>query len=303
MLNFADFVPVSVQDRETLTAQILRSGVKSCEFSFANLVMWGKSFDIRYARYNGHLYFSEFDEEEKERGLFFLPSPGNEPTPAELREISDALRDETTPGRYFCVDAGYLGRNADCGKFFSVSPMDDSADEYLYETEKLATLAGEKLAKKRNLIAQFLRDHPDASTRTIDASLAKECLKMAEAWRANRPDRDDPDVLREKAALETAFGAFDRLGLVGLAAFAGGEMVAFEVCSPISGNICDEHFEKALHGCKGAAQFINRETAKMLLPRAKYLNREQDMGLPGLRQAKLSYAPCEVLKLFVLSPR
>lgn len=303
MISTGDFQPVTLSSRDELVPRISRSGVKSCEFSFANLVMWGKTFDIRYAVYRDHLYLMELDDDGKKRGLLFLPDAGNEPDATELREVSGALKSADNPGVFYCVPQEYLDRHCDLDDFFTVSPMGEDYDDYLYEVDSLAGLRGEKLAKKRNLIRQFLRDHPGAEVREITSSMVGECLALAEIWRSTHPDGDSPEMLQEKAALGTLAENFDELDFTGAAVYHQGEMIAFELCSPLSDGIYDEHFEKSLYFAKGAAQFVNRECAKLLQDKAKYLNREQDMGLAGLRQAKRSYMPCEMVKNFAITPR
>ncbi len=303
MISREDFRPVTLLSRDEIAPRIGRSGVKSCEFSFANLVMWGKTFDIRYALYRDHLYFRELDDEEQKYGLLFLADAENEPDAAELREVSDALKNAANPGIFYCVPQEYLDRHRDLGKFFTVSAMGENYDDYLYQVDSLVELRGEKLAKKRNLIRQFLRNYPDAEVREITSSIIGECLALAEKWRSTHPDGDSQEMLQEKAALATLSENFDALDFIGAAVYHQGEMIAFELCSPLSDGIYDEHYEKSLYFAKGAAQFVNRECAKLLQGKAKYLNREQDLGLAGLRQAKRSYMPCEMVTNFSLTPR
>ncbi len=298
-----DFRRVTAQSRGAIADRIYRSGVKSCEFSFANLVMWGETFDICYAFHRDHLYLKELDDDENQYCLLFLPDAQNEPDGAELREVSDALRDEKNPGVFYCVPREYLDRHDELEQFFTIAPMGEDYDDYLYDIDALVELRGEKLAKKRNLIRQFLRLYPDAKVCEIHSSMIGECLALAETWRSTHPDKDAPEMLQEKAALATLIENFEALQMTGCAVYHQDRMIAFELCSLVSCGIFDEHYEKSLYTYKGAAQFLNCETAKLLQGKAKLLNREQDLGLAGLRQAKRSYAPCEMVRNFALTPK
>jgi hypothetical protein len=101
--------------------------------------------------------------------------------------------------------------------------------------------------------------------------------------------------------MKIAFDRFDALGLAGVMVTVGKEPVAFSVFNRLTRNTCDILFEKANMAFKGAAQVINQETARYLKDKCHYLNREQDLGVPGLRQAKLSYVPSALMIPHTLS--
>ncbi|MCG8619009.1 MAG: phosphatidylglycerol lysyltransferase domain-containing protein, partial [Desulfobacterales bacterium] len=107
-------------------------------------------------------------------------------------------------------------------------------------------------------------------------------------------------LIEEAAAIEKAFDNWDRLGLEGLVVTVDDNIAAFAVFSPLNLDTFNVHFEKANIAYKGAAQVINQETARYLSDRAVYINREQDLGIPGLRQAKMSYDPHRLLVPWVL---
>ena len=113
--------------------------------------------------------------------------------------------------------------------------------------------------------------------------------------------RVDESLLRERQAVCTALAHMDELGLVGGLIRAGGRVVAFSLASPITERCFDVHFEKAYADLQGSYAVINRELARYLraaYPGIAYLNREDDMGLPGLRKAKLSYFPDILLEKY-----
>ena len=105
----------------------------------------------------------------------------------------------------------------------------------------------------------------------------------------------------EYAALKQALGIIDRSLMDGLAITVEGKLAAFSIFSCLTPSTYDIHFEKSDLSFKGAAQVINHETAKYLKDKCKFVNREQDLGIKGLRQAKLSWEPHILFKPFLLT--
>jgi hypothetical protein len=105
----------------------------------------------------------------------------------------------------------------------------------------------------------------------------------------------------EYAALEQALDIIDSSRMDGLAITVDEKLVAFSIFSRLTPSTYDIHFEKSDLSFKGAAQVINHETAKYLQGKYEYVNREQDLGIKGLRQAKQSWDPHLVFKPYLLS--
>jgi len=296
------FLPIELKDREYFDLHLLLSYEQSCEFNFTNLFIWNHTSHAKWQVFKNRIYLHMKDEAEKLDMLAFISdSFRGEPEPFELAEISDAMRAAGYSGSFQHVRDSYIQNNlSELEKYFIVEPMPDSFSEYIHEVESLAELHGTKLAKKRNLIAQFKRNHPDARVEQMTASMLPEVLKLAEEWRAGMPEPESPFLKAETIAENLLAEHFSALDVTGLAVFIEDKMIAFEMCSRINRDMYTEHFEKSLHEYKGASQFINNEMAKFLLGKCKYLNREQDLGMPGLHQAKLSYEPEFMLKNYTI---
>lgn len=306
MIEQPDFLPsafrrITLADRDLLLPFLLHSKESSCEFNFANLYVWGFPFQSAFQIYNDrlYLYFAAIDEL-----LFTVNSAAdNEPSALELSHVADAMRAAGKSGRFSQIRRETIDRNPDITRFFQVEPEPDSFVEYLYSTQKLAELRGHLLSKKRNLIAQFLRAHESVRVEPVSPDNLPDCLEIARRWRLDNPLALTPELQMEQLALDHLADDFDALGLRGLIAYADDIPVAFSLAGPVSGSLWTESFEKSLHSCKGAAQFINQKLAQMLLPLpCTILNREQDLGQEGLRQAKMSYQPDAMLRNFRLVP-
>jgi hypothetical protein len=169
----------------------------------------------------------------------------------------------------------------------------------VYRVDALCELLGATLGKKRNLIKQFEREYPVHSVENIDLNNLDDAGKLAVRLNSSLPPSRFRNV--EESALRRAFTYWSQLDLEGLLLRVEQKPVAVAVFSRINHDTWDIHFEKAEREIKGAAQVINHETAIYLRDRAYYLNREQDLGLPGLRKAKHSYSPDLLLKRYALT--
>ena len=164
----------------------------------------------------------------------------------------------------------------------------DQAD-YMYEVEALRELRGKKLHGKRNFVNRFQTSYEgEYEIVTLTAAHRDEVLAFEEKWMAARDE--DEDYRREAVAIRRAFDDFDDLGMTGVALRLQGEMIAFALGSRINGDTILEDFEKALD-IPGAYQMINNAFMKICGEGYTYVNREEDMGIEGLRKAKLSYVP------------
>lgn len=282
----------TLADREQLQPIFLAADYRGCEYSFTNIFLWGQQ---QFAMVEGELVlFSHWDG----RSMYVYPGKRN------LGKIIDALSADAAergiPLRLYGLDADsvqelerlYPGR-------FGFSPNRDGFD-YLYDIDRLTGLKGKKLQQKRNHINRFLENNPNWYTRPITGENLDECRALALDWYRLHAD-GEKDWTLEKVAISRAFDAFEGLGLEGLALYTEAGMVAMTMGNRLRYDTFDVNFEKSYADIPGAYPLINREFARYIhekYPEIRYLNREEDMGLPGLRKSKLSYHPDELLEKY-----
>ena len=168
--------------------------------------------------------------------------------------------------------------------------------DYLYLRRDLAHLPGKKLHKKRNLVNAFINSYSYSEHRIDDANRS-DVMHVLEKWVEGREDRADYDAAKE------AVEKMQDLGLRGGLTYVDDVPAAYSLGEPLAkGRAFAVHFEKALGGYKGIYQFINRSFASMLPRHYVHINREQDLGDPGMRQAKMSYRPSGFVKKYVVRP-
>lgn len=288
------FKKVELSDKELIDRYLAKKTYRSCELIFANIFLWGRFFPTEFAVVEDTLVFRSFNEsddmsitfpagdlEQMKKALdllfVYFKEQGKEIQMHLVQEQEFALLEQWYPGR------------------FEIEYDRDAAD-YVYETEKLATLAGKKLHGKRNHINNFKKTYPNWSYERISKENEEDCFTMAMKWRKDHVcahgDEDCDEEKRDEMCVTlNALRLREELGLVGGLLRVDGEVVAFTLGEPLNPDTFVVHIEKAFADIQGAYPMINQQFVEHEAMDYKYVNREEDTGAEGLRKAKLSYRP------------
>ncbi|MCL2884173.1 MAG: phosphatidylglycerol lysyltransferase domain-containing protein, partial [Oscillospiraceae bacterium] len=180
---------------------------------------------------------------------------------------------------------------------FEVTPLPDAFD-YVYEREALSTLAGKVFHGKRGHIAAFSAKYAWEYERIDDAN-TPEVLQAAAQWCSEHGCCQDDSLTAENCAIVEAMMNRDALNIKGGLLRVDGKVIAFTFASPITDEVADIHVEKALSDYADAYAVINREFAARELSAYRYINRENDLGVEGLRKAKRSYHPAFMVEKYL----
>jgi hypothetical protein len=274
-------------DRQMVQIYIDKYAPESCEYNFANLFCWQEIYNYSWRLFKGRLVIYDGVNQ-----CAFMPL-GESLPPGELAELGrELMRDGLVPD-IGLVQQQYLDTYPRCEQYFSIHPERDYA-EYIYDVDRLCHLNTPKLHKKKNLISQFERTYPGSRVTGLTAEKQVQAKAMARK-QLDRQKSLSGGLVDEFEAMEKAFSHFDDLGLEGIALMVGDHMAAYSIFSRLNSDTYNVQFEKADFEFKGAAQVINQQTALYLRDRCRYINREQDLGIRGLRQAKKSYDPEKIL--------
>ncbi len=283
------FRPLVKEDGKRLAPLFAESGHDGCEFSFTTLYMWRELYRTRIATEGDYLLVSAGDEQD----LSFLPPIG--PSLSEglslLRRAAEALGQ---PLRLHGVDEPTLQQLQHMARITATESAEDH--DYLYNTADLAELPGKSYHSKRNHIAAFSRQCTWEYEDITDDNVAA-VFTMSKQWCKERGSCQDKGLQAERCGIREVLANRREFHVRGGLIRVEGEVVAFTFGSPINDNVFDIHVEKALAAYGGAYAVINREFARRLTDFA-YLNRENDMGIEGLRRAKQSYRPATLLKKY-----
>ena len=261
----------------------------SCENSFINLLVWQTAYNNMVAFSDGQLFIKS-GTKDKER--FKLPLGGD------LKKGIEKIKEYKGGMPSFWVQEGPLldEFRSIYGDEFRFESYRDAAD-YIYLREDLATLSGKKYHSKRNHINAFSKKYDWRYEKINNENIDKVKL-CAEEWYKENADRMNKAMLCEKSGVFTVLSNMKKLEALGGAIFVGDRVVAFTVGSAVNGRVFDIHYEKALKDFNEAYTVINNQFAKNELSGFELINREDDMGLEGLRKAKLSYNPHIILEKY-----
>ena len=283
------FHPLTFSDREAMQAITLQAGRRNCNYTFANLVGWQFWFNtevcvlenavvLRYT-FNGKRAYMVGTADE---------------IPLELVEsiLNDSQGELTLIG----LEDKQTEQLSTLSSQFSTSiePVRNQYD-YVYRRLDLAMLNGRHFNAKRNHIHRFRAEHPGFEYRPLTPEIFDECRQLTAIWKEkkniNKNDYGNEMIKAEHRVMETVFSHWDVLGMIGGSIFVNDRMIAFTYGAAVTNDTLDVCVEKADRSVEGAFAIINQQFAEHLPEQYIYLNREEDMGIPGLRQAKLSYHP------------
>ena len=187
-----------------------------------------------------------------------------------------------------------------CENCYDFEPDRDNF-EYIYSTESLITLGGKKFREKRNHLNQFRMQYAGYEYEPISKENMDECREVAKKWAENHDEADGTDV--ELEAISRLFDNWEALALKGGLIRIFGQVEAFSIGEELNDRMALVHIEKANPEIRGLYQAINNEFLRNTFSHLEFVNREEDMGLPGLRQAKESYQPVKFAEKFTATYR
>lgn len=280
-----DFKPVRAEDKETINKYLKHVRSRSCDMSFAAIYLWRGFYNLEYAECEDMIVFRSNEEETS----FSLPLGAGDPKKA-LDRVLEYCREESIPPVFHSISREmeqYL--NEQYPGQFRVEFDRDIAD-YIYETQALIELKGRKYHGKKNHINKFSKMY-DWSYEAITQENTQECLDMLKKWKAQNCATEDLEKHAEICVSEASLREREFLGLTGGLLRVDGQVVAFTVGEQIHPDTFCVHIEKAFADIQGAYSMINQQFLIHEAADCKYVNREDDVGDPGLRKAKLSYHP------------
>ena len=177
--------------------------------------------------------------------------------------------------------------------------------DYVYDGESLRTLAGRKNQKKRNHINAFLKDYEGRySYKLLEEEDFDDCLELLKIWASNKEENNEFDegIDDESIGIRKIFNNYkylrENLKIAGI--YVDGKLEAFTMGELINPNMALIHIEKANPNIRGLYPYINQQFILNEFEDGEFVNREEDLGIPGLRKAKLSYHPVKFVEKYTV---
>lgn len=295
-----DWHTPTLKDIEILQKSACNNSLFGNNYSAVNSFLYNLKYNSQIAIYNNWV----FEKYSVEEGAVFNFPHNIDGDNTDLQSAISLLESESKELNQPCVFRNITSKEKDM--LLKINPqilVTDAPElsDYIYLTENLASLPGSKYSKKRNHINQFIKKYPDYRFEVLTAANLDEAREVEEKWLDGSTDED---LLTEQKIIYKAFDNFEQLAnlcsLTGGLIYIQNQPIAFCLASTLSSEITDIHFEKCIEpfAHDGGYAIINKEFAKTVT--TKYLNREEDLGIEGLRKAKLSYYPEIILEKFIV---
>jgi hypothetical protein len=291
MLSGSDFSPVTIANRDLFLTHYRKFPQVHSDNTFTNMICWNPYAHYRYANLKENLLISSTIEGKTS----FRPpiGPRDQGLLADLLELCTKDGDENPLA---LVDAE---QRAWILSEYPELPLypDRNYFEYVYRSEDLASLPGKDYLSIRRHLNKF-RKNCKPAVEAITTRNQGEVKEFLIEWCEWKNCDSEPFLAHEKEALICALTSMEELGLSGLLIRVVGKVGAISLFEPLNEETLVVHFEKGLPDCEGIYKAINAETAFYARERFRFINRESDMGVPGLREAKMRYHPHHMVEVW-----
>jgi hypothetical protein len=292
-----DFKPIEIQHKEIFSRFFLQDPPKTSELTFTNLFIWRHHYNLLWRQWENCLLIIL-----KPQGIspFCLPPIGPGSKGKALDILCEQLKHITSELKICRVSEKFVENYVDHDRYASFFDRDNS--DYVYRSADLIRLSGRKYHKKKNLLNRFIKNFA-FNYRKLDIELVECLLDMQEKWCQIKECADKSDLLAEDYAIYEALTHFEELDYQGCAIEINSRIEAFSLGEPLNTDTAVIHFEKANPEIPGLYNAINQLFCSNEWSDIEYINREQDMGIEGLRKAKESYNPHHMVNKYTLSPQ
>jgi hypothetical protein len=280
---FPDYAPLAIEQKNEMEEKLKLTSDGISEFTFSALFSYRKHYNYMVSWLKDTTYIisgiqAPANPNEKRKKFFMTPC-----AIPDLNALEELFK---THDFWMNIPESILLPERARLEEWGIEIAEDRDNfDYLYLRTDLVELAGKKFHKKRNLLAQFSKLYIHEE-KNLTQELIPEAMLVLESWRASKDE--DGDYIACREALEH----FAELDMQGLLFYIDGKPAGWCMGEPVArGRIFTVHFEKGLDGYKGIYQFMNKTFAATLPASFTYINREQDLGNDGMRQAKMTYRP------------
>ena len=299
--NMTPYKGLSLVDKPSFDRVLEKLQPETSDLTFTNLFMWQDSYQI-YTRYMEDAdYWLLLAKPQNKWNPFFLPPVGDWTDREKLERVLKFM-DHWACEERFNLSLRRVPKRLAEG-LYQIDPSlslreDRRTFDYLYKSEDLVKLAGRNYHGKRNHLNQFQRKY-NWEYQRMDSEILRECLMLDAEWcNIKNALRTDDNLDDEERAIAMVIQNYQDLGVVGGVIRIDGRIQAIAVGEMLNKNTAVIHIEKGNTEFEGIYAAINQQFASGEWANVEFINREEDMGLEGLRKAKLSYHPAQLIEKF-----
>ena len=295
--TFPAFKPLELGDRDVIHPRLWAYQPEISELTFANFYIWRDYYDLQWSIADDGLVIIA----EREDKCFAFPPVGSKSRVELTETLLTWMRDERgiEKPQIQRADQRLVDELSESDLFAFESTRDHF--DYVYRSQDLGTLEGGDYRRKRNQVKQF-DYYYESRYEPISGNLIEQCLRLAEVWCEQRQCEDDISLSHEFSGIEDMFNHFHELDISGGALIIDDRVRAFALGEKLNENTAVVHIEKANPDYRNIYPAITRAySAERWMDAVDFINREQDLGISGLRRAKQSYHPDHLVEKYAIS--
>jgi len=281
------FRKITIEDADILAKYLSLGKHRACDYSVGNLILWSDVYNTQMAISNDMLFIKYVNDGD----VFFAFPMVKVDLKQAFKWLFAYCEDKSIEFKMSIIEPSMY---EEIGKIFpgefEISYIRDEAD-YIYNVEDLKNLAGKKYHGKKNHVNKFKKTHIDWSYEKITDENTLECIEMVKDWCVKNGCCEDEQKADEICVLINGLRNRKTLNMIGGIIRVEGKIAALTIGEKSGDDMFIVHFEKAFTDIDGAYQMINQQFIINELTSYTYINREEDMGIDGLRKAKESYYP------------
>ena len=292
------FKLIDIESKNVIEKYINLVDYEACEYCFTTLYMWKDLYNIKYYQEEKFIIISgEYGGE-----FFFIqPLASKDNIKYAMKFILNFFKENNKKLILKAITKDFIDyiENEYPNKFNYIEDRDNF--DYIYEGESLRTLTGKKNQKKRNHLNYFLKEYDNTEYKVLNESNFNECIELLDSWMDNKEIGNELET--EKKAIEKIFKNYkhlkDKIKVGGI--YIDNKLQAFSIGEMLTDDMALIHIEKANQDIRGLYQYINQQFIVNEFNEAKLINREEDLGIEGLRKAKLSYHPIKFTEKYTIT--
>ncbi len=290
--TFPDFTPLRAAHRDIVNRAAAEAQPRASEMTFAYLFGWREYIQPRIASYAASLVV--LIHSSRDEACYLLPPLGGGHRDEVLRNALDeasecGIVDSAARLPEELADEFLDGDGYECY-------AERSRADYVYCQSDLRDLPLPKYRDKRNRASRFWSSYSGVEYHPMDEGRTDDCIRFCREWRKSHPKGDSPGLVREVEAVCTMLENLEWLGMQGGVLEKAGRIIAFSLGEELNEVTFAVRAEKADTSYRGSYQAINQEFVRDAGEGYRLINRESDMGIPGIRRAKQSYSPCHMVR-------
>jgi len=294
-----EFKALELGDRDVFLRYLWNYHFNTYEYSFLTLYLWKDYCNVEYAIIKDALIIKK--TEEKEGSYFMQPIGCSEGTLPDIIEelIKIKQEDATFKCLFRDIEEPFLQKQKETYGPNIIYFEDIKKFDYIYETQKLINLNGDKLSKRKNHYHQFINQYNYSLKDLHDKTAIEDCLEFSRVWLESRKVKYN-EIIFELEGIRNVLNHLDLLNAIGMAVYVNSKVAGFTIGEKVNSQMAVIHVEKGDTKYKGIYAFINKTFAESYLEDTTYINREEDLGKAGLKKAKRAYDPLKLEKKYLV---